>query len=159
MQRTTSLRFVTTFHSACTIRHLLRKVGGVSPLDCSQVKTPPEGEVFEDGHAIALASAMTWERTMMRTTSFRSVTTFNKALFIAISSKKAGRPLPLGRRISPRDGRQSDNYAATQGVSAVSAVSADSGNLTACPSTFANFTFSRRPLMLTPCCPLRSPFS
>jgi Tfp pilus tip-associated adhesin PilY1 len=62
------------------------------------VKTPPEGEVLENGQAIALASATTWERTKIRTMSFRSVTTFNRASFMTVSSKKTGRPLPWGER-------------------------------------------------------------
>jgi hypothetical protein len=63
------------------------------------VKTPPEGEVLENGQAIALASATTWERTKIRTMSFRSVTTFNRASFMTVSSKKkTGRPLPRGER-------------------------------------------------------------
>jgi len=66
------------------------------------VKTPPEGEVFEDGHAIALAIAMTWERTMMRTTSFRSVITFSTALFITVSLRKAGETAPLGETNLPK---------------------------------------------------------
>ena len=66
-----------------------------------QVKTPPEGEVFENGQAIALASATTWERTKIRTMSFRSVTTFNRASFMTVSSKKNGETTPPGREISP----------------------------------------------------------
>ena len=65
------------------------------------MKTPPEGEVFKSGHAITLAIAMTCERTMMRTMSFRSVTTFNKASFMTVSSKKSGEIAPRGRGISP----------------------------------------------------------
>ena len=42
---------------------------------------PPEGEVFNKGHAIALASAMTCETMMMRTINFRFVIPFNNASF------------------------------------------------------------------------------
>src|ERR1039458_907398 len=66
------------------------------------VKTPPEGRVFDNGQAIALAIAMTWERTMIRTMSFRSVTTFHRASFMTVSSKKGrGDRFPGEREISP----------------------------------------------------------
>lgn len=44
----------------------------------------PKGEAF-DGQAIACAIAMTWERTTIRTMSFRSVTTLHNAFFMGIS--------------------------------------------------------------------------
>jgi hypothetical protein len=66
------------------------------------VKTPPEGEVLDDGHAIVLAIAMAWERTKIRTMSFRSVTTFNKASFMVVSFKKTGETTPPGERNLPR---------------------------------------------------------
>lgn len=62
------------------------------------MKTPPEGEVSELGQAITLASAMTWERTMIMTMSFRSVTTLNRASFMTVSTKRMGRPVPRGER-------------------------------------------------------------
>ena len=54
------------------------------------MKTPPEGEVSELGQAITLASATTWERTTIRTMSFRSVMTLNRASFMTVSTKKWG---------------------------------------------------------------------
>ena len=65
------------------------------------MKTPPEGEVFRGGHTIALAIAMTCERTLMRTMSFRFVTTFNKASFMTVSSKQIGETTPQRERNPP----------------------------------------------------------
>jgi hypothetical protein len=64
-------------------------------------KPRPKERFSKEGQAIAVASAMTWERTTIRTMSFRSVTTFNRASFMTVSSKKNGETTPLGREISP----------------------------------------------------------
>ena len=64
------------------------------------MKTPPEGEVSELGQAITLASAMTWERTMIMTMSFRSVTTLNNASFMTVSKKKWGDRSPEEKDLS-----------------------------------------------------------
>lgn len=69
-----------------------------------QVKTPPEGEAFEDGQANTLAIAMTWDTTTISTISFRLVTTFNRDSFMTFSSKSQGETSPRGRDVSPGGG-------------------------------------------------------
>ena len=72
-------------------------VAGLSPLGLPTGESPPtKGEAFECGQAIALANAMTWDKTMIRTMSFRFVITFNSASFM-VSPQSTGETTPLGR--------------------------------------------------------------
>ena len=102
MHSKTIFKLVTTFHSACFMAASLSSDWrGFHLRVCPQVKTPPEGEALDDGQAIALAIAMTWERAMIRTMSFKSVITFQRASFMTVSLKKDGQTAPPGRVISP----------------------------------------------------------
>ena len=102
MQSRMIFGFVTTFHNACFMTASFKWLAGFSPLGWPTGENPARRRGFHGGHAIALAIAMTCERMMMRTMSFRSVTTFNKASFMTVSSKKVGEITPSEGRNLPR---------------------------------------------------------